>query len=31
MYKVVNISYGLDIIFEDFKKIFVFDEYVGIL
>lgn len=31
MYKAANISYGSDITFEDFKKIFASDEYAGTL
>lgn len=31
MYKAANISYGSDITFEDFKRIFASDEYAGTL
>ena len=29
MYRVANLSYGADITFEDFKRIFASDEYAG--
>lgn len=31
MYKAANLSYGADILFEDFKKIFASEEYAGTL
>ena len=29
MYRVANLSYGADITFDDFKRIFASDEYAG--